>query len=174
MVEIRPLSCADFAELLSVEDAACILYSRFGIELQLSAEHPFVVDERTRWLRSTSVGRTFGGYVAGELAGICVLDVLDDAPYLDQLAVHPAHMRRGLGRALVRHAVDWAERRADRELWLTTYGHLPFNRPFYETEGFIAAAEQDWSPGIQHHIEEQRRWLPLPEQRVAMRKRLKG
>lgn len=170
MLEIRPLRCEEFPELLRVEDDACALYPQFGVQLQLAPDHPFVVDERTRWLRSTSIGRSFGGFVEGDLAGICVLDVLDEVPYLDQLAVHPLHMRRGVGRALVRHAIHWSELRADGDLWLTTYGHLPFNRPFYESEGFTVEAEDGWSPGIAHHVEEQRRWIPLPDQRVAMRR----
>jgi GNAT superfamily N-acetyltransferase len=38
-------------------------------------------------------------------------------------------MRQGLGRRLVRQAIDWA---GPEPLWLTTYAHLSWNRPFYE------------------------------------------
>jgi len=65
--------------------------------------------------------------------------------------------------------VNWAKNSGDTALWLTTYGHLAWNVPFYASEGFELVSESECGPGVRHHIEEQRRWLPLPEQRVAMR-----
>jgi len=80
-------------------------------------------------------------------------------------------MRRGVGRGLLHHTFAWARANGDA-LWLTTYGHLAWNRPFYEREGFAVMPEASWPPGVAHHIAEQRRWLPLPDERVAMRRAL--
>ena len=54
-------------------------------------------------------------------------------------------------------------------MWLTTYGHLPWNVPFYEKMGFVVIPEAEWGAGVLHHVEAQRESLPLPESRVAMR-----
>ena len=59
-------------------------------------------------------------------------------------------------------------RRGQRALTLTTYRHLPFNRPFYERHGFQLLTAAELTPGLAHHLDEQRRYLPLPDERVAM------
>jgi N-acetylglutamate synthase-like GNAT family acetyltransferase len=78
-------------------------------------------------------------------------------------------MRRGIGRRLLEHVIAWAREGGARHLWLTTYGHLPWNRPFYESVGFVLVPEERCGPDIRHHLADQRRWLPEPSQRVAMR-----
>jgi hypothetical protein len=52
--------------------------------------------------------------------------------------------------------------------------HLPFNRPYYERHGFVVVSERECGPGVLHHLEEQRRALPAPHERVAMRRRLQS
>ena len=54
------------------------------------------------------------------------------------------------------------------ELWLTTYDHLPFNRPYYERLGFrrVDAFGRD----IAQHLAAQREALPDPAHRIAMRR----
>lgn len=163
----------EFSTVVSIDDDATQLYARAGIVLGLTDEHPFAVDERRRWRRSLELGRLFFALdAAGAPVGFASLDVLDGEPYLDQLSVRAAAGRRGIGRRLLRHAIGWAEKQPGSGLWLTTYGHVPFNRPFYESEGFVVMPGDTWSAGVLHHVEEQRRWLPAPEHRVAMRRAL--
>jgi N-acetylglutamate synthase-like GNAT family acetyltransferase len=97
---------------------------------------------------------------------------LDGEPYLDQLAVRIAAMRQGLGRDLLARSADWGRAVGGSALWLTTYAHLSFNQPYYERHGFAVIAESACGAGIRHHLDEQRRNLPLPDQRVAMRRPL--
>jgi hypothetical protein len=78
-------------------------------------------------------------------------------------------MRRGVGSVLLEEAKAWAERAGRRELWLTTYAHLPWNLPFYARRGFARMAEADCGRELRAILEDQRRWLPDPQQRVAMR-----
>jgi GNAT superfamily N-acetyltransferase len=104
--------------------------------------------------------------------GFAALDIVDGDPYLEQLAVRAAAMRRGIGALLLAHAAAWAKAQAGRALWLTTYSHLPFNRPYYERHGYLVVPEEDCGPGILHHLAEQRRYLPAPAERVAMRRPL--
>jgi GNAT superfamily N-acetyltransferase len=157
--------------LRAIDDDAALLYAQHGIALVMAPDHPFARAERARWLRSAELGRAFVLVDALEqVAAYAVLDVLDGQPYLDQLAVRSSAMRRGLGRRLLAHAADWARQSGGSAIWLTTYAHLPFNRPFYERHGYQVVPEAACGAGVRHHLEEQRRYLPAPEQRVAMRR----
>jgi len=42
------------------------------------------------------------------VSGVFFPDLLDDEPYLDQLAVRVMTMRRGIGGQLLAHAAAWA------------------------------------------------------------------
>jgi len=46
-------------------------------------------------------------------------------------------MRRGVGSALLTAAENSVRAGGARALWLTTYDHLPSNRPFYERAGYV-------------------------------------
>lgn len=54
---------------------------------------------------------------------------------------------RGLGRALIQHAADWARANGRTRLSLTTFAHIPWNAPYYARVGFrewtLAEAPQD-------------------------------
>jgi GNAT superfamily N-acetyltransferase len=163
----------DMPDVLRIDDDATTLYAGSGFPIVLAASHPFVVAEQDRWRRSAELGRLFFAVDGdGARLGFGALDELDDAPYLDQLSVCRGAMRRGVGRFLLRHAIDWARAQGASQLWLTTYGHLPWNRPFYEQEGFQVVPEAECGPAVRHHLSEQRRWLPAPRERVAMRRAL--
>jgi GNAT superfamily N-acetyltransferase len=75
--------------------------------------------------------------------GLCRIDALGDRTHLEQLSVHPEHGRRGLGRALLRAGIDWAESRGYPELTLATYRDVPWNGPFYASEGFVEIGPAD-------------------------------
>ena len=65
------------------------------------------------------------------------------AAHLEQLSVHPDHGRRGVGRALLRAGIEWAHDHGYRELTLVTYREVPWNGPFYATEGFVEVGPAD-------------------------------
>jgi GNAT superfamily N-acetyltransferase len=77
--------------------------------------------------------------------GLARLDRIDHTVHLEQLSVHPDSARRGVGRALLRAACDWARDHGYDELTLVTYRDVPWNGPFYASEGFAEAGPlQDW------------------------------
>ena len=100
------------------------------------------------------------------------LGTLDGEPYLDQLSVRVGHMQRGLGTALIEAVARLAASTGARTLSLTTYAHLPWNKPFYERRGFETVPAAEWAPEIAGQISLQRKWLPFPDERVVMRKTL--
>ncbi len=65
--------------------------------------------------------------------------------HLEQLAVLPAHGRRGIGRSLVEAACTWAAARGHARISLRTYAEVPWNAPFYARCGFRAS--DDDAPG---------------------------
>jgi ribosomal protein S18 acetylase RimI-like enzyme len=173
VVEVRLARPDELKVLFEIDDDSGKLYRSAGVIIDLPVAHPFIADERRRWAESVSAGRTlFALDESGDAVGFAAVDVLDGAAYLDQLSVRMRAMRRGVGKRLVREACALGEKLGNEAIWLTTYGHLPWNRPFYERMGFVTMPEAEWSPGVLHHVEAQREALPLPEERVAMRARL--
>jgi GNAT superfamily N-acetyltransferase len=171
--QIRPARPTDRETIRLIDDDATALYAEHGLAIELAPGHPFAVAEQGRWLRSAELGRAFFALdEAGQPVGFAALDWLDDQPYLDQLSVRRSAMRRGIGTRLLQHAADWARQAGGAALWLTTYGHVPFNRPYYERRGYVLVPESACGPGIAHHLHEQRLHLPAPDQRVAMRREL--
>lgn len=173
MIAIRPALPTDIDTLNAIDDDATRLYAEHGIRLELAPDHVFVVNELARWLRATELERAFLAVDdTGTGVGFAALDMVDGEPYLDQLAVRVAAMRRGIGGRLLACSAEWARATGASALWLTTYAHVPFNRAYYEKRGYIVIPENACGPGIRQHLEEQRKHLPAPEQRVAMRRPL--
>ena len=61
--------------------------------------------------------------------------------HLEELDVHPAHGRRGIGRALVERVCTWAACQRLDAVTLTTFRDVLFNMPFYRTLGFLEASD---------------------------------
>jgi GNAT superfamily N-acetyltransferase len=168
--EIRFAQSQELELLVAIDDDSAKLYATAGVAIDLPSTHPFIVDERRRWSESLQAGRTLLAMnESGDGVGFAVVDLLDGAAYLDQLSVRMSAMRRGVGTALVRAALALGHELGADAMWLTTYGHLPWNVPFYEKLGFVLMPEAEWGAGVLHHVEAQRESLPLPEERVAMR-----
>lgn len=168
-LSLRALSPDQIGDAIAIDDDACALYPTAGVHFDIAPDHPFARAEYARWTQAARDGLAFVAARGDEAAlALLVLGHVAGEPYLDQLSVRMSAMRQGIGRWLVRHSIDWA---ADEPLWLTTYAHVPWNRPFYEREGFEVVPASGCPAGITAILDEQRRWLPAPEQRVAMRRR---
>ena len=163
---LRAASPSEIDEAIAIDDDACALYETAGLYFDIGPEHPFAQSEHGRWLLSMQRGLAHFA-VATAPVGLLALSVLDGVRYLEQLSVRTAFMRRGIGRRLLEHAIAWAD---GQPLWLTTYAHLPWNRGFYEQYGFRVVPEVECPRGVVADLAEQRRWLPAPDQRIAMRR----
>jgi GNAT superfamily N-acetyltransferase len=167
-ITIRSARPDELATIISVDDDASRRYATAGLSMNLHDGHPFVVAEQARWARSLASGESFIAEDAAHRAiGIAVLGRLDAEPYLNQLSVRLEHVGQGVGSALLSVAIRWAHGRGPG-LWLNTYRHLPWNRPFYEARGFTLVDQSSWRPEMQATIEEQRASLPQPDERVVM------
>ena len=166
---VRPARTNEIDAIVAIDDDACSLDADAGLVFTFGPAHPFAIDERTRWTQAIAEGRLDVATDAdGTLVAFAARRFVDGEPYLDQLSVVRTWMRRGLGTRLLHEAIAWADRHPAGRLWLTTYSHLPWNRPFYERAGFSVRAAASCGPELQAILASQRAVLPEPDQRVAM------
>ena len=171
LVTIRPALPSELPILSAIDDDAGALYPEHGLPIDLPPDHVFLRDERARWLSCAERGRVFVAVDEGDRAlGFAALGAVDAEPYLEQLSVRVSAMRRGIGGRLLACAAEAARATGACVLWLTTYEHLSFNRPYYERHGYVVIPEAECGPELCHHLAEQRRYLPEPARRVAMRR----
>jgi GNAT superfamily N-acetyltransferase len=121
--------------------------------------------------------------VAGDPpVGLCRIDRIGSGPgpgpgaggdgaHLEQLSVHPDHGGHGIGRALLRAALGWARDAGYDELTLATYRDVPWNGPFYASEGFVEVGPADeWL--VAHGLEPEEPVMGEGGTRVVMAQRL--
>jgi len=104
--------------------------------------------------------------------GFAAASELDGELYLEEIDVHPAHGRRGLGRWLIETLCAWAEEQGYPAFTLSTFRDVPWNAPFYSRLGFRIIEDSEMGPGMQAlHEHSARIWFPLA--RVCMRRDLR-
>ena len=151
----REAEDGDLQQLPDVEAAADELFVPLGIT-DLPA--PATAAERASSWRVLVVGRPVQGFA--------VLELLDGAVHLEQLSVHPAHGRRGIGGALLDATVEAAREHGADRVTLLTYADVPWNAPFYARHGW---REIEPTPALQALRErEQTLGLDRYGRRVAM------
>lgn len=111
--------------------------------------------------------------LAAELpVGFAHAELLGPALHLEELDVHPAHGRRGLGRALVETVCACARAQGREAVTLTTFRDVPWNAPFYQRLGFHCIPAAALSPELQQRVDaEAARGLPA-HRRVVMIKQV--
>jgi RimJ/RimL family protein N-acetyltransferase len=163
---VRPARDGEIAIARSIDDDACALYAEAG--MPIVADGAFFERETERWARSLRDGRLlFACNAEGEPVAFASFGLLDDRPFLFQLSTRRAWMGRGLGRRLVERVKHWAVRAGS--LWLTTYDHLSFNRPFYERVGFLPVGADDGGPELRALVSDETGALPAPDRRIVMK-----
>lgn len=166
---IRLARLDDLSALPDIERAANALFADFGLAEQLSdiltpiASLREGVQADRLWV---AVDET------DQPVGFALASVVGDNAHLDELDVHPAHGRRGLGVALVEMVCDWARSSGYSAITLTTLRHIPWNAPWYQRLGFRVLEEDELSAALRALLQDEiQRGLPA-DQRVAMRRNL--
>ena len=170
---LRPGRPDELAIARSIDDDATNAYADIGIKVWLPHDHPFALDEDARWSEALRDGRLlFACSPDGTPLGFAAFGYVDEKPYLHQISVRCDAARRGAGSLLMERVKRWAL--PSGELWLTTYGHVVFNRPWYERLGFSCVDASLAGPRLRAIIEKERAALPDAEHRVLMRYRHPG
>lgn len=146
MVLVRPTVHEDLVKLREIERASGQRYREYGLD-NVADDEPAPVDVLARYADD---GRSWVAVEeSGEPIGYILVDVIDGAGHIEQVSVAPAHQGKGVGRALVEQAKGWASSKDLVALTLTTFRHIPWNRPLYEHLGFRVLAQHEISPGVQ-------------------------
>ncbi len=132
MPEIRPARADELVLLPPIEAAADTMFLRLGIG---PLPGPGDVEDLAAALVVLVDGDASTGFAR--------IDELAGGAHLEQLSVHPDHGGRGTGRALLRAACAWAKDNGYPELTLATYRDVPWNGPFYASEGFVEVGPVD-------------------------------
>jgi GNAT superfamily N-acetyltransferase len=157
---IRPVRPEELVLLPELEAAADRLFEPLGMG-------PFPGPSTPDQFGAALVVLVFGD----PPVGLCRIDAIGDGAHLEQLSVHPDHGRRGIGRALLRAAIEWAASHGYDELTLCTYRDVAWNGPFYASEGFVEdGAADDWL--IAHDLAPEEPVLGRLGARILMRRRL--
>lgn len=72
----------------------------------------------------------------GRPVGYALVQMIEGMALLAQMDVHPDHMRKGIGSALIMCVVEYLKSHKKTALYLTTFRHVTWNAPFYAKRGF--------------------------------------
>lgn len=154
--------------------------------IELSAVKTFAADPSLHFIQDMPVmsaeqhldfmqkGHVLVAECGAVLAGFLVAEPVpeENCLHIWELSVHQSFQRRGIGRALLDAAADFAWGKNLRSLSLTTFSDVPWNRPFYETCGFEVLPYDQYNARFTGLAElEQSLGLPR-ERRVTMLKLL--
>lgn len=159
MTTVRPAAPADLPLLAPIEDAGDRLFSdRFGETGWPPADSGAERAAQPGFLLVADDGERVVGFAH-------VLD-LAGRWHLEQVAVDPAHQRRGHGTALLDAVAVEVRRRGGHEVTLRTYADVPWNGPWYARHGWVEVADPSW------HVDlvagEERMGLARHGRRIAM------
>lgn len=158
----------ELEELQQIERAAGTLFAEIGWQ-EVAESDPLPLDflrEQQQagliWVAVDKEDQVVGFAVVTELEGTC---------FLEEISVHPAHGRRGVGKFLIEMLCGWASENGYPAMTLTTFQDAPWNAPYYLRLGFRVLEGDELSPGLREVLEEETQaWRPL--KRVLMRREL--
>jgi ribosomal protein S18 acetylase RimI-like enzyme len=163
--QIRPARIEDLVALAKIEQAAAILFQ--------DTPYAFLVDAAPLPLdfviQQFQAGRVWVAANDRDTpVGYAIAQEIDGNAYLQQIDVHPAYGRRGIGRKLIERVCVWAQHQNYHKVFLSTFRNIEWNAPFYAKIGFQILAEVELTSGFQQiRRKEAEAGLPI-DQRVIM------
>jgi GNAT superfamily N-acetyltransferase len=167
-MHIRAARTAELPALQAIERAAGQPFAEIGmIEIAQDEPYPLPVLAASEaagllWVAAGLLWVAAGllWVAAGETdepVAYLMASMVDGCPHIDQVSVHPASARRGIGRALLEHAASHAVADGLPALTLTTFASVPWNAPYYLRCGYRVLDDGDLTPGLrairQHEAE---------------------
>lgn len=168
--QVRPAAAKDVALLPAIELAAARLFLERLTALRLTQGMLESTNSPADFAHAQKAGRLWVAVTEqDEPVGFALLGEIDGVIHLEELDVHPAHGRRGIGAALLQQVCAWAETAAYPGVTLATFRAVPWNAPFYARHGFRELRPEEMTPGLVGLRQgEQRRGL-CTDLRVIMR-----
>ncbi len=127
------------------DDVAALLAEIAREGRWIATQWPFDVGERAREMRDALLRRWCVGWVATDgrdvVGDLTVFDIEREDPELGMI-VAATHRRRGIGRALLACAIDWAHANGKPALRLRVFPDNEPARELYRASGFVDAELQ--------------------------------
>ena len=109
---------------------------------------------------------------ARSIVGFAICRNSGAALHIQEIDVHPAHARRGLGKQLIEHVVQWAREQRFAAVTLTTFSNVQWNGPYYARLGFTLVPNDSMSVELLEILAAERAaGIPMT-QRIAMQRLL--
>jgi len=126
---LRRAGAGDAADVGRVVDAAYGHYAELigRTPLPMLADHAQTIRDHEVWVVEDG----------GSVVGVMELVPREDHLWVENVAIAPAHQRRGLGRQLLRHAEAEARRHGLREIRLLTNERYAANIAMYLRYGYV-------------------------------------
>jgi GNAT superfamily N-acetyltransferase len=166
---VRATRYTDISDLRAIEWAAGQRFSEFGMA-HIADDEPASSDVMATYVRA---GRSWVATQPDDRpVGYVLVDELDGLAHIEQVSVLPDQQGNGHGRALVERVADWARATGRRGITLTTYGHIPWNRPLYEHLGFRVLDPAELGPELAARRADEAEAGMDPALRVVMRREI--
>lgn len=146
----RPLSVRgargdDGPSLRAMEEQAGRRFRELGLD-EVADDEPLSSEVLGRY---AAAGRCWVAVdAADEPVGYVLVDLVDADAHVEQVSVRPDHQGRGVARALLACVRAWAAERGCSGVTLTTFTHVPWNRPLFEHLGFRVLAVDETASGL--------------------------
>ncbi|RKN09081.1 GNAT family N-acetyltransferase [Streptomyces radicis] len=144
-MHVRETRLTELESLRDIERAAGEPFRAIGMG-GIADDEPPGVGELARFVRA-GLSWVMAGSGDRPVAYL-VADPVDGGLHIEQVSVHPANARRGLGRSLIEHAAAHATGRGLAALTLTTFAEVPWNAPYYERCGFAVLEASALTEGL--------------------------
>lgn len=151
-VEIR-LATADELQLLpAIELSAASAFVGRDVPSDLFT----MVSAADAWLPQLAAGTLWVAVVDGTLSAFLAATADAEHLHIDEVDVLRQAQGRGVGRAIMTHAIEWARNHGLSQVTLTTFLDVPWNAPFYSSLGFETWPEGEAPPQLAAKVDAER------------------
>lgn len=139
-VAIRPAASSDLPAIIEVEHRADAQFASVGLRVVLDAPQANVEDHAPAQV----AGRLFVAVTdVGRVVGFARVDLVDGAPHIEQVSVHPEAAGRRVGARLMAACEQWAVAHGYDRATLCTYRDVPWNGPYYQRLGWTVLPDAE-------------------------------
>ncbi|MDA0367289.1 MAG: GNAT family N-acetyltransferase [Proteobacteria bacterium] len=141
--QIRPATLPDAATLAACIDAAYAKYTKRISDMPTFSDG--IADDITN-------NQVWMAVQDNEIVAGLILVPQDRFMKLANLAVHPSHSGKGIGRKLIELSEREAKRQGFDELRLNTHADMPENIQLYRHLGWVEVSRQDSTVSMTKHL----------------------
>jgi ribosomal protein S18 acetylase RimI-like enzyme len=138
---IRPATTDDYAAIVACIEAAFTKWIPIiGMKpMALTADYHDFIERKVIYV--------VDGDQLDDLAGLLIIYPVDDALYVDTIAVNPSYQKHGLGRRLLAFAEQKTREAGLNKITLVTNAKQISNQEYYRKNGFVETHRESLEPG---------------------------